>query len=96
MFPQMLQSSKRLVDYIRTDQEIVEKNCVDAKELSGKYTIDVVASATLSLDVKTFENPNAEFRKKALEIFESDSIYGQLKFMMFFMLPSLANILGIG
>lgn len=95
MFPQFVLSANRFVDFLKTDPEIKEKNCIYMKELCGKYTVDAVASATLNLDVKTFENPNSEFRQMGLKIFQSETLWGSFKMMLLFVYPKILDIFGI-
>lgn len=86
----MEQVCKRLVSFVgETDHG---KDGIEAKDLSQKFTMDVVASCAVGLEANSFINPNSEFRQMAESIL-SPSFFTNIKLFFLFAVPSFAAFL---
>lgn len=87
MVPLMEAVSDNLVKYLENTGTV----CVDAKEMSNKYTCDVVASCAFGLDANSFQDAETEFRKMG-KLVLSPSPINAIKHLLQFAIPSLARI----
>lgn len=87
MFELMLQCGQNL----NTHLELLEDETIEVRELSAKFTTDVIGSTAYGLDVNSFKDPNAEFRKYGKMIFQYDTIRG-LEMLAIFFLPSIVRM----
>lgn len=65
-----------------------EEEMIEVRELTAKFTTDVIGSTAYGLDVNSFKDPNAEFRKYGKMIFQYDTIRG-LEMLAIFFLPTI-------
>lgn len=93
MYPLIQECAKKLVAYLEKP-EILAEYGLDAKELSAKYTTEVIASCAFGLEGNCFQDPNAEFREIGKSIFTPSFISG-MKQMLVFLVPGLARIVNI-
>lgn len=64
---------------------------IEVRELAAKFTTDVIGSTAYGLDVNSFKDPDAEFRKYGKMIFQYDTIRG-LEMLAIFFLPSIVRL----
>lgn len=64
---------------------------MEVRELAAKFTTDVIGSTAFGLDVNSFKDPNAEFRKYGKMIFQYDTIRG-LEMLAIFFLPTIIRL----
>jgi len=67
---------------------------LEIKELSAKFSTDIIGSTAYGLNVNSFNNPDAEFRKYGRKIFEITIIRG-FEFFAIFFVPSIIPAAGI-
>jgi len=67
-----------------------EGETIEVRELTAKFT-DVIGSTAYGLDVNSFKDPNAEFRKYGKMIFHYDIIRG-LELIAIFFLPIIVRL----
>ncbi|KAF2886094.1 hypothetical protein ILUMI_20079, partial [Ignelater luminosus] len=87
MVPLMEEVGNNLLKYL----EEIRPICVNAKELSAKYTTDAVASCGFGLNANSFQETETEFRKMGKLLF-SQSPINAIKHLLQFAIPSLAKI----
>lgn len=94
MFTFIGKSSKDLVTYLNKEVENPPKEGTNTKELSTKFTTDVVAACAFGLDGNSFIDPNSEFRKMGEKLFRPTGIEAFLTLIMF-TFPKLSRILNM-
>lgn len=82
LFPLVQDVLLRLTKYIREQCDVVE--AFDARELSAKYTVDVVSSSIYGIDARSFSEEKPEIREMGRKLLDPSSI----NFMKFFFLTS--------
>ncbi|XP_025265760.1 cytochrome P450 6k1 isoform X3 [Camponotus floridanus] len=90
MFELMLNCGNHLSSYIESLKE-GEGETIEVKELSAKFTTDVIGSTAYGLDVNSFNDPNTEFRKYGKMIFQYNTIRG-LEMLAVFFLPTIMRL----
>ncbi|KAL6418467.1 hypothetical protein ACFW04_012069 [Cataglyphis niger] len=90
MFELMLECGNNLDTYLESLKED-GKEMIEVRELAAKFTTDVIGSTAYGLDVNSFKDPNAEFRKYGKMIFQYDTIRG-LEMLAIFFLPSIVRL----
>ncbi|KAI4456043.1 cytochrome p450 [Holotrichia oblita] len=87
MFKTMLECSIPLVKRIR---ELTESNqTIDIKDVSARFTTDVIGSCAFGIECNSFESPNSEFRKYGKKIFQ-DNVIKTIKGVFRIACPNLA------
>lgn len=89
MFELMLQCGQNLDTYLESLNPKGET--IEVRELTAKFTTDVIGSTAYGLDVNSFKNPDAEFRKYGKMIFHYNIIRG-LEMLAFFFLPNIVRL----
>jgi len=64
---------------------------LEVRDLTAKFTTDIIGSTAYGLDVNSFKDPNAEFRKYGKMIFQYDLIRAYEMLAIFF-LPSIVRL----
>ncbi|KRT80275.1 cytochrome P450 [Oryctes borbonicus] len=80
MFPIMVQLSKELT---QTLQEECKSSDIDVKDISARFTTDVIGNCAFGLDCNSLKDPNTEFRVQGRRIFDSTTIEMITKFLTF-------------
>lgn len=93
MFHLMNDEGKALNEYLHKLADS-SKPSGDARELSARYTTDVIATCAYGIKANCLNNPDAEFRSIGRKIFEI-SIRRVLELGSFFFFPKVVNILGL-
>ncbi|EFN78001.1 cytochrome P450 6k1-like [Harpegnathos saltator] len=94
MFGLMLECGNNLDIYINSLKLEGSSKMLDVKELSAKFTTDVIASTAYGLNVNSLNNPDAEFRKYGKKMFHYDFFRG-LEILAVFFLPNLVRLTGV-
>lgn len=81
---------ENMVKYL-AEQPKEELVCMNVKNLAEKFTTDGVATCGFGLEGRSFEDPNAEFKKMG-EIFSTPSFWMGITHFFTFIFPSLGNI----
>ncbi|KAF5298399.1 hypothetical protein FQR65_LT01177 [Abscondita terminalis] len=68
MFPILVNCSRGLINII--DECIETHQAVDIKDLGARYTTDVIGSIAFGIDCDSLNNPNSQFRKYGIKIFD--------------------------
>jgi cytochrome P450 family 6 len=92
MFPLISNCAEQLGRYLQESANM--KTPVEAKEVSGRFSTDVITSCAFGIDSNCFWNPNSEFRKFGRNIVEF-SVYRSFEFMSTFMLPSVVKLINV-
>ncbi|EFN81691.1 Probable cytochrome P450 6a14 [Harpegnathos saltator] len=91
MFPLILECSSHLERYVET---LANKNeSVECRELTAKYTTDVIGSCAFGIDTNSLSEEDSEFRKMGREIF-APSWHNMIRMRMRQSLPWLYDKLG--
>ncbi|CAL1682606.1 unnamed protein product [Lasius platythorax] len=89
MFELMLQCGRNLDTHLESLKS--EGETIEVRELTAKFTTDVIGSTAYGLDVNSFKDPDAEFRKYGKMIYQYDTIRG-LEMLAIFFLPSIVRL----
>lgn len=65
------------------------------KDLSRKFTVDVIATCAFGIEVNSFQNPSNDFHRVASKVANFGSFMTTLKFMGYFTVPKLMKALNI-
>jgi len=68
MFPTMQKCGLELQKFLRTSADSGES--FDIKDVSARYTINMIATCAFGIDANALENPDCEFRIQGKKIFE--------------------------
>lgn len=89
MFKLVNQLGSRMSACVKTKIANDQSNRFEFKELARKFTIDTIASIFFGLEVNSIENPNNDFLRITEKANNFDSPIAFLKFIGFFLFPSL-------
>ncbi|XP_055309672.1 probable cytochrome P450 9f2 [Sitodiplosis mosellana] len=84
-----------VVRHLLQKAEKGEKIDIEMKDFFTRYTNDVIASCAYGIKVNSFEEPNNEFYKNGLEMFDFTSIRKIIKILIIMQLPAVARALKI-
>ncbi|XP_063696557.1 probable cytochrome P450 28a5 [Culicoides brevitarsis] len=93
MYPLIESVCEKMKEYI--EKAANSGQALEGKDLSSRYTCDVVTKCIFSADAMSFENENNEIRKQAANIFGS-SFFSIIFFTMMEICPALFKTLRIG
>lgn len=85
------QTAKSMRDEISGGGE----NSFEFKELSRKFTVDVIASCAFGIEVNSFKNPDNDFHRIAKKVSDFSSVKVGLKMLAFMTIPKIMQKLGI-
>ncbi|XP_053982864.1 cytochrome P450 6A1-like [Hylaeus volcanicus] len=91
MFPLVVECANHLEEYL--DKLAKNKEPVECRDLSGKFTTDVIGSCAFGIEMGAFKNEDNEFRKMGKQIF-LPSIRTSLRNACKQITPFLYNIFG--
>lgn len=93
MFPTLINCSIQLKTAIH---EYCEKKLpIEAKEVLGCFTTDVIGCCAFGIECNSFSNPNSEFRTYGKNIFTSTTLARSLSAVITMASPSFSRRLGI-
>ncbi|XP_072397933.1 cytochrome P450 9e2-like [Diabrotica undecimpunctata] len=93
MFVLMNDNAERFVNFfLNQNKEIIP---VEMKEVSTRYSNDVIASAAFGLDVDSLAKPNNEFYMNGKNLTAFGSINTILRFLFNMFLPNISKLLNI-
>ncbi|KRT80274.1 cytochrome P450 [Oryctes borbonicus] len=91
MFPIIVQIAQELI-------KVLEKECqnvpIEAKDISARYTTDVIGTCAFGIDCNSLRDPKTEFRVKGSRLFDLNR-KEQLANFISFMFPKFAKFLGL-
>ncbi|GJQ82000.1 Cyp6a9 [Trypoxylus dichotomus] len=89
MFPILVEIAQELI-------KILEKECqngpIETKDMSARYTTDVIGTCAFGIDCNSLKDPNTEFRVKGSRLFDLNR-REQLSNFICFMFPNFAKFL---
>ncbi|GJQ73206.1 Cyp6a9 [Trypoxylus dichotomus] len=88
LFKTMLDCSEPLVKRIKDLTE--NEQIIDIKDISARFTTDVIGSCAFGIECNSFESPNSEFRMYGKKVFE-DSIFKTIRGVFRTAFPELAR-----
>lgn len=88
----MLPLMKKCGDDFFTYLEKKNGQIVDVKEISGRYTTNVIASCAFGLEANSFKEDNSEFLMAAKLMFDF-SFVRSFSMLAYFLMPSLVSLL---
>lgn len=94
MFKLINHVGENMIKYLHNDPQLTKGTTIrqlKIKDVAEKFTTDAVASCAFGLDGKSFEDPDAEFKKMG-EIFSTPSLTMALKNLLTFIIPPLAYL----
>ncbi|KAK7788574.1 hypothetical protein R5R35_000159 [Gryllus longicercus] len=94
LLPLMEEVAAELVQYLRTNCHTCGPDGFEAKDLSSKYTMEMVATCAFGIKGESFKNPNAKLREMTMQVVRPGFIKN-IEFMIIQFLPSLAALLKI-
>nr|XP_012224505.1 PREDICTED: cytochrome P450 6k1-like [Linepithema humile]XP_012224506.1 PREDICTED: cytochrome P450 6k1-like [Linepithema humile]XP_012224507.1 PREDICTED: cytochrome P450 6k1-like [Linepithema humile] len=93
MFELMVEVAKNVDTCLESLELVGEGKEMEVKDITAKYSIDMIACTAFGFNVNSLNNPDAEFLKYAKIIFEIDIVRG-LEFFAMFFLPSIIKWTG--
>ncbi|XP_011254655.1 cytochrome P450 6k1 [Camponotus floridanus] len=84
--------AKNLSDYLDLQNLEDKGKIIDVKELATKFTTDVIGSTAFGLDMNSFKDPNAEFRKHGVMMFDTDRSF---ELIVISFIPILCRLTGM-
>lgn len=91
MFPLILECSKHLGQYL--DKLVAKDEPIECRELTAKYTTDVIGSCAFGIEMNALSDEESEFRRLGREVF-AVSFKQILKLRLTQIIPGLYNLLG--
>ncbi|KAG5328855.1 CP6K1 protein, partial [Acromyrmex heyeri] len=91
MFDLMLTCVKNLDEYLDALELEGNGKTIEVRELTAKFATDIIGSTAYGLDVNSFKDPNAEFRKYGKMIFHYDT-YRSFEMLAIFFLPTIVRL----
>ncbi|KAL6437259.1 hypothetical protein ACFW04_005052 [Cataglyphis niger] len=90
MYELMIECVSNLETYLESLEVNVTKE-VDMKDISAKFTTDIIGCIAYGLNVNSLNNPDAEFRKYGKMVFDFSYIRG-FEMLAAFFLPNIARL----
>ncbi|XP_022909588.2 cytochrome P450 6j1-like isoform X1 [Onthophagus taurus] len=90
MFPLMQKVSNDLINFINNTKS--NKNSIETKELTSKFTTDILVSCVMGLEGNSFSDEEASFRKIS-KLWSTPSTIHGIKVFIEMIFPSLTSIL---
>ncbi|XP_033314840.1 cytochrome P450 6a2-like [Bombus vancouverensis nearcticus] len=91
MFPLILECSKHLEQYL--DNLVAKGEPIECRELTAKYTTDVIGSCAFGIEMNALSDEDSEFRRMGKQVFAT-SFRQILRFRLRQIFPHLYNLLG--
>lgn len=91
MFPLIMEVGNILNQYLKKINANDESTNLNYKDLSTRFTTDVIASCAFGVQANSIVNPKSEFYIKGKLFFEF-TILRAIEFMSFFIFPELVSI----
>lgn len=92
MFPILQECSEELKDLLREPARKGE--VVEMKEISARFTTDIISLCAFGIQTNSLKNPDAIFRKMGKKIFEP-SIIQSIRAMLLFFVPTFAELIRV-
>lgn len=90
MFELMNVVGQQFANTVTQQIESGGENEFEFRELSRKFTVDVIASCALGIEVNSFKNPKNEFHEFAMKMVgQFSSFLSMLKIIAYFFIPTL-------
>lgn len=91
MFPLILDCAKHLEQYL--DKLVLREEFIECRELTAKYTTDVIGSCAFGIEMNALSDEESEFRRIGRKVFSNS--FGQiLRFRFRQIFPRIYNLLG--
>ncbi|XP_055692336.1 cytochrome P450 6g1-like [Lutzomyia longipalpis] len=68
---------------------------INLKELAGLYTVETIASCAFGVKPNCFQNPNADFLKKAQRVVDPGDMWRVIELGACFFFPEFASVFGL-
>ncbi|XP_076241483.1 cytochrome P450 6a2-like [Calliopsis andreniformis] len=91
MFPLILECSEHLEKYL--DKVVAKGEYVECRELTAKYTTDVIGSCAFGIEINALSDEESEFRRMGKKVF-TPSFKELLRFRLRQSFPRFYNLLG--
>ncbi|CAL7933199.1 unnamed protein product [Xylocopa violacea] len=91
MFPLIIKCSKHLEEYL--DKLVSKGEPVECRELTAKFTTDVIGSCAFGIEMNALSDEESEFRRVGRQVFDVN-FWQILRFRLRQMVPSFYNLLG--
>ena len=94
MYPLIEDVTKKLRQYILTENNKNTQEPFDAREICAKYTTDIVSNCAFGIDAESFTKENPEIRAAGKKLMEP-SLKAMLLFMLLFIAPPIKKLIKI-
>lgn len=91
MFPTMTQTGKALSEFLKKTTAKTETSVLDMRDISARFTVNMIASIAFGIEVNALENPNSDFRVYGKRVFEP-TVIQVLMNMFAFLFPKLGKL----
>lgn len=95
MFELVAECGDEVVKHFKTKIENGEKAHVEMKDLSSRYTSDVIASCAYGLKINSHIEPENEFYVNGKKLFDFLSFKNMFKILIILQMPSIARMCGL-
>ncbi|KAB0791056.1 hypothetical protein PPYR_02856 [Photinus pyralis] len=92
MFPTLVDCSRELVNIMENCAD--NRNVLDVKDVVGRFTTDIIGSCAFGIDCNSLFNPESEFRKYGVRVFE-DTVIDALKNFTSFSFPEILHLFNV-
>jgi len=92
MFPILQECSEVLKDVLK--EPASKGDIVEMKDISARFTTDIISSCAFGIQTNSLKNPDAEFRKIGRKIFEPSAVQIVKSFIALFT-PKLAELVRV-
>lgn len=94
-FPLIEEILKHLKKYITDEYQKDSKAPFELRDLSARYTTDVVSSCAFNADAQSFAKENPEIRAMGKKFVQALSSFGLTQFLLTSLFPGIQNLLGL-
>lgn len=94
MFPLVEEVLQRFSTYIRNEVKKDNKQPLDAREISAKFTVDVVSSCIFNADAQSFTKEKPEIREMGRKIFQFTPFITFI-FILTSVIPALGKLIKV-
>ncbi|GJQ82012.1 Cyp6a9 [Trypoxylus dichotomus] len=91
MFPILVKTSQELVATLRKE---CANGSIDAKDISARFTTDVIGNCAFGIDCNSLRDPNTEFRVKGKRVFNLTYVELAANFLSF-IFPNIMKSFGV-
>ncbi|CAH1369190.1 cytochrome P450 6k1-like [Tenebrio molitor] len=82
--------AQEMVDYLGKNIDV--NSTMDMKDISLKFTVDVISTTIFGVNAYSFKNKNSEFKEIAQKLFNWDDLLTAFRMRCYFLAPAIAKL----